>query len=215
MRRTFSTLTIFTLATLLLSPVAEAQGSLDGGRLGGASSQIIPAGSSTSGGELQEIDGPFDLDRYAGTWYQVAAIPQPYSLQCTRDTTADYDVIDESTLSVRNSCGTFVGPPSTIDGIAKARSKASLRVDFAGVPFQDPEGPVNYRVTYLDDDYSLAVVGDPARKSGFVLSRTRSLTPERWSEVREIVGERGYGSCKFLTVPMQGGRSDVVPLCAL
>ena len=29
-----------------------------------------------------------DLNRYLGTWHQLAAIPQPFNLVCARDTTA-------------------------------------------------------------------------------------------------------------------------------
>lgn len=215
MRRTLAVLATLTLAGSLFAPSAQAQSSLDGGRLGGASSQLIPSGSSFGEGELSEVDQTVDLDRYAGKWYQVAALPQPYTLQCVRDTTAEYAVIDDSTISVRNSCGTIFGDQSTIEGTATTRSDASLRVNFPGVPFQDPEGPTNYRITYLEEDYSLAIVGDPNRLSGFVLSRTPDLSAEQWSKVGTIVEDRGYNSCTFLTVPMQGGRGDITPLCRL
>ena len=213
MRRMLTALSTLALGAALLTPVANAQELLDGGRLGGASSQLIPAGSSLPGGELPETDQAVDLERYAGQWYQVAALPQPYTLQCAHNTTAEYGVIDKETISVRNSCGTLFGPPSVIEGTASVRSDASLRVNFPGVPFQDEDGPVNYRVTHLEEDYSLAVVGDPNRLSGFVLSRTPGLSPEQWSHVRGVVESRGWNSCLFLTVPMDGGRGDVAPLC--
>jgi apolipoprotein D and lipocalin family protein len=198
----------------LTAPVAQAQDLFGGGRVGGGSSQLISTASSTPGNELKEAGLKVDLGRYAGKWYQVAALPQPYSLQCANDTTAEYAVLDESTISVRNSCGTFFGP-SVIEGTAAVRSDASLRVNFPDVPFQDTAGPTNYRVTYLADDYSLAVVGDPDRNSGFVLSRSPSLSAAQWSEVRSVVESRGWWSCSFLTVPMAEGRRDVVPLCTL
>lgn len=212
MRRLLISLSTAVLATSLLAPAAGAQDLFGGGRLGGGSSQLVPTGSAT-GSPLPEIDGAVDLDRYAGTWYQVAALPQPYTLQCVRDTTAEYQVIDAATISVRNSCGTLLGQDSVIEGTATTRSDASLRVNFPGVPFQDPAGPTNYRVTYLAEDYSLAMVGDPSRTSGFVLSRTPDLSPTQWSQVRKIVEDRGFWSCSFLTVPMAGGRGDVTPLC--
>lgn len=202
------------LLTSLAAPTAQSQDLFDGGRIGGGSPQLVSTGSSLPGNELSEVGSKVNLNEYAGKWYQVAALPQPYSLQCASDTTAEYGVLDESTISVRNSCGTFFGP-SVIEGTAAVRSDASLRVNFSGVPFQDPDGPTNYRVTYLDDAYSLAIVGDPNRNSGFVLSRTPALSAERWSEVRSIVENRGWWSCSFLTVPMAEGRKDVVPLCAL
>ena len=212
MRRIISSLATLAAAVTLAAP-AGAQDIFDGGRLAGGSSQLVPRGSSAPGGELPEVGTPVDLERYAGTWYQVAAVPQPYTLQCVRDTTAEYGVIDATTVSVRNTCGTPLGQKSSIEGTATALSDASLRVTFPGVPFQDPNAPANYRVTYLADDYSLAIVGDPNRLSGFVLSRTPSLTPEQWTQVRGVVESRGWWSCAFLTVPMAGGRQDIAPLC--
>lgn len=212
-RRIFTVLAALAVGIGGLTPAVAAADVFDGGRLGGASSQLVPQGSSTSGNELPENSEPVDLERYQGTWYQVAAVPQPFSLQCAHDTKAEYKIIDDTKISVKNSCGTLVGPSSSIEGIASVRSDASLRVNFSGIPYQDPNGPVNYRVTYLDSDYSLAIVGDPQRRSGFVLSRTQKLDANKWSQVREIVEQRGWWSCSFLTVPMANGRGDVVPLC--
>lgn len=201
-------------------PAAGAQDLTNGGRLGGGSSQLLPDGvtvGSLGGPELEQV-ASVDPDRYMGTWFQVAAIPQPYTLQCTNDTTAEYARTSPDTISVRNSCGSAISSDSVIEGEATIRdtaTNASLRVNFPQVPFQNPDGPVNYRITYLADDYSLAIVGDPARSSGFVLSREPALDAGRWATVRDVVAARGWWPCAFLTVPMAGGRGDVTPLCLL
>lgn len=207
-------------AGLASVPAASAQDVTDGGRLGGGSSQLLPDGvalGSVGGPELSQVDS-VDLERYAGQWFQVAAIPQPYTLQCTNDTKAEYAITAPGTVSVRNSCGSAISSDSVIEGEATVRdtdTNASLRVNFPMVPFQDENGPVNYRITYLADDYSVAVVGDPTRSSGFVLSREPVLDPEQWSTVREVIENRGWWSCAFLTVPMAEGRGDATPLCLL
>ena len=133
-------------------------------------------------------------------------------------TTAEYALTSPTTISVRNSCGSAISADSVIDGEATIRdtaTNASLRVNFPGVPFQNPDGPVNYRITYLAEDYSLAVVGDPTRSSGFVLSRTPALTAEQWATVHRVVEQRGWWPCAFLTVPQAGGRGDATPVCLL
>lgn len=215
------------LLAALISPLsvaaAKAQDLTNGGRNSSISADILPASSST-GPELREVGFVVDPERYDGRWYQVAAVPQPYTLQCTNDTTADYELNEDGTaLSVRNSCGSQISSDSVIDGTATIRNtetNASLRVNFPGIPFQDENGPVNYRITYLAEDnptgdYTLAIVGDPQRRSGFVLSRTPNLTAEQWNLVKTTVADRGWWDCSFLTVPMAEGREDVTPLCLL
>ncbi len=193
---------------------APAQDLLQGGRLAGSSTQLLPRGLS-SDNALAETASAVDLERFAGTWYQVAAVPQPYTLQCLRDTTATYERIAPGELSVKNACVTPWGATSSIEGTATVRSKASLRVNFPNIPFQNPEGPVNYRVTYLADDYSLAIVGDPDRLSGFVLSRTPDLPAEQWRLVQRTLDQRGWWPCTFLTVPARGGMEEIKPVCTL
>lgn len=198
-----------------MAPAAGANDVFNGGRLAGGSSQFAQQAIDLPGAPLPETSRTVELNKYAGTWYQVASVPQPYTLQCVRDVTARYAVKDAKTISVRNSCGTLTGSPSTIKGTATVKSPASLRVNFPGVPFQDPNGPTNYRITYLAKDYSLAIVGDPDRKSGFVLSRSPRLSASEWDQVRNIVTWRGWNPCTFLTVPMSQGRQDITPVCAL
>ncbi len=209
-----ATVALLATTSIFGASTAQAQDIFDGGRLAGGSSQVANLSSTPENLALQEIDQKVDLERYAGKWYQVAAIPQPYSLQCSHDTTADYGVIDDSTISVTNSCGTPFGP-SVINGKASVRSDASLKVTFGGVPFQTEGGEPNYRVTYLEEDYSLAVIGSPNRMSGFVLSRTPDLSTADWSKVRNITEDRGWWSCAFVTVPAAGGKSGAAPLCTL
>lgn len=197
-----------------LRPIAEgvidASGSVSG--VGDA----VSAGSSF-GPELPQVD-KVDPTKFAGTWYQIAVLPQPTSLQCVDNTKAEYGVIDESTLSVRNSCDDIFGGNSAVVGkafVKDAKTNASLRVAFDGIPGQDPDGPVNYRVTYLAEDYSLAIVGDPARRSGFVLSRTPGISDADWAKVAEILTDRGYQPCTFITSPQAEGRRDFTPVCAI
>ncbi|MFC4603445.1 lipocalin family protein [Rhodococcus kronopolitis] len=160
-----------------------------------------------------------DVARYTGTWLQLAAVPQPFSLACARDTRATYSLLDARNVRVQNTCETWSGGRNEIVGNARVNdpvTNAQLHVSFPGVSSQDsPDGPTNYVVTYLADDYSWALVGDPARFSGFVLSRVPAVTAERWSQIRTVVESRGYNSCLLLTTPTSGGRDGIRPLCTL
>ena len=158
-----------------------------------------------------------DLNRYLGTWHQLAAIPQPFNLVCARDTTATYGLVDAGTVSVFNRCTTWINTPNEIRGTAKVTdpaTNAQLRVNFPNSLSPDsPDGPPNYVVTAIGDDYEWALVTNPQRTSGFVLSRTPALSASQWSDVEDAIAAAGYNGCVFLTSPTTGGREDITPLC--
>ncbi|WP_459546836.1 lipocalin family protein [Nocardia sp. X0981] len=161
---------------------------------------------------------PFlDLDRYLGTWNQLAAVPQPYNLACARDTRADYTRDPQGNIAVRNQCTTWSGGRNEVHGTAVVNdpvTRAQLHVSFRGVPGQDMiDGPTNYIVTALAPDYSWAVVTDPSRLSGFVLARGTTLDAPSWDQVRAAIAAAGQSSCIYLTSPVTGGISDIAPLC--
>jgi apolipoprotein D and lipocalin family protein len=157
-----------------------------------------------------------DVSRYLGDWYQLAANPAPFNLDCVRDTTANYTLIDEQNIRVENSCTTVAGERRGIVGNARVNDTAALHVSFPGVPSQDSlDGPSNYVVAYLADDYSWALVGDPNRLSGFVLSRSPVVDAESWQAIRAVVEAQGYNSCLMLTSPTTEGLQEIKPLCTV
>lgn len=223
LRRTLTALVSAGLmaGTMAAPAIAQSESGdiFDGGR-GSSVPQdaVLPEGvaiGSVGGEELTQVD-EVDPKRYVGDWFQVAAVPQPYTLQCASNTKAKYAQLDEKTISVKNTCDTLLGEPSEITGKARVtdpETNASLRVEFDDIPGQSLEGSPNYRVTYLSDDYDLAIVGDPERLSGFVLSRTAKLSDEQWDLVKKTVSERGWWDCAFVTTPQDGGETNAVPLC--
>lgn len=160
-----------------------------------------------------------DLSRYLGTWYQLAAVPQFFNLACARDTRAEYALDQQGDVSVHNSCTTWSGGLNEIRGTATVTdpvTSAQLHVSFPGVPTQDMRyGPPNYIVTALGDAYSWALVTDPNRLSGFVLSRTVALDAAQWGEVRAAIAAAGENACLYLTSPTTGGLDRITPLCTV
>ena len=100
-----------------------------------------------------------DLDRYLGTWYEIARYPAWFQKNCTA-VKAEYTLRDDGLIKVVNSCrkGTLDGKPKQSNGRAKVvdtTSNAKLKVSFFG-PFWGP-----YWIIDLDPDYPWAVVGVP------------------------------------------------------
>ncbi|WP_153343729.1 lipocalin family protein [Nocardia aurantia] len=160
-----------------------------------------------------------DLDRYLGTWYQLAAVPQYFNLVCARDTRAEYALKPDNDVAVRNTCTTWSGGANTIDGTARLNdpdTMAQFHVSFPGVPTQErPDGPINYIVTALGEDYVWALVTDPSGASGFVLSRTPALDAAQWDRIHAAITAAGQDDCRYLVSPTTGGLPDPAPLCGL
>ncbi|WP_433522595.1 lipocalin family protein [Nocardia pseudovaccinii] len=188
------------------------------GALASTTATVSSAPGNTDWQPLSPI-ASLDVQRYLGDWNQVAAVPQPYNLDCARDTVANYQLVDPSNIRVENSCTTWTGATNRIIGNARINdpaSQAQLHVSFPQVPFQNsPDGPTNYIVTYIAEDYSWALVGDPLRLSGFVLSRSPAVDAARWQEIQAVVSARGYNPCLLLTSPTSGGAAGIRALCTV
>jgi apolipoprotein D and lipocalin family protein len=133
-----------------------------------------------------------DLDRYLGTWFEIASYPAWFAKNCT-GVTADYSLREGGGISVVNRCykGALDGKLKEARGRAKVvdpETNAKLKVSFFG-PFWG-----NYWILELDPDYQWVVVGEPKRKYLWILSRTPSLDKETLDEILSRLPEKGYSS---------------------
>lgn len=122
-----------------------------------------------------------DLQRYLGTWYELAKLPNWFQRKCASDTRAVYALRDDGTLRVDNACRNAEGGAEQAIGAARVTGPSTLAVRFAPdwlafLPFVWAD----YWVVDLDADYTLAAVSEPGRRYLWVLSRTPSIAPERW-----------------------------------
>jgi apolipoprotein D and lipocalin family protein len=114
-----------------------------------------------------------DLNKYAGLWYEIAHAPNFFQKSCVRST-AQYRVIDASSITVDNICYKENGKTTDISGEARIKDAAvpaKLKVKFSFFQRGD------YWITHLDNHYQWAVVSAPKKKSLFILSRTAPMDP--------------------------------------
>jgi apolipoprotein D and lipocalin family protein len=114
-----------------------------------------------------------DLNRYAGTWFDIANFPRKFQKDCA-GTTATYTVRSDGDIDVLNSCryGSLDGELRSKLGRARIADKATnakLKVSFFGPLWG------HYWVVDLDEDYQYAAVGHPGRDYLWILSRTPTL----------------------------------------
>jgi apolipoprotein D and lipocalin family protein len=161
-------------------------------------------------GGLEESSSPpvpvnkVELERYVGEWFSVARIPNRFESDCLQSR-AEYSALSDGTLRVVNSCPTKDGKQEEVEGKAWILdpSNAKLEVGFFHIFSWYPQfargnywvlglGPIN-----SEGLYSYAVVGEPSRKYGWILARTRSLPEEELQEAFEILKGQGYSAKDF------------------
>lgn len=144
-----------------------------------------------------EVVPTVDLNRYAGTWYEVARLPNRFQKQCISDVTATYTLLEDGEIRVVNRCRKENGEIDEAEGRAKRANddgpNTKLKVRFAPailsfLPFVWGD----YWIIDLASDYSYAVVGEPDRKYLWVLSRTPTMDETTLKNVLDRIGKQGY-----------------------
>ena len=130
-----------------------------------------------------------DLGRYAGKWYEIASLPQIFSLGA-KCITAEYTANPDGSIKVVNKQITANGQASQIEGRATVEPNSNntkLRVGFFG---QQPTSS-NYWIVEIADDYSYAVTSDLTKTTFWILSRTPQMDE---TKVQDILNRwKNYG----------------------
>jgi apolipoprotein D and lipocalin family protein len=175
-------------------------------------SALLVAGCRGGGDNVRppETVPRVDLTRYQGLWYEVAKIPNRFQKSCVADTTAEYRLLEGGEVSVLNRCRTADGDYERAEGIARVvdlDSNARLEVSFVTlVGWHLFWG--DYWILQLDPDYRYAVVGEPGREYGWILSRTPQLSPSQRAAIDRRLREQGYDPDSFVDSASEAGRHE-------
>ena len=137
-----------------------------------------------------------DLQKYSGTWYEIARLPNSFQGDCISDVTATY-TIDGDELVVINRCRKQNGEMSEAKGRArradedKPNSKLEVRFAPAFLSFL-PFVWGDYWIIDLSPDYTYAVIGGPERKYLWILARTKTIPEKTMKEILERVTVQRY-----------------------
>lgn len=158
---------------------------------------VLVVGLAGCAGRPKDPDAPalhtvdhVDLDRYLGTWYEIASYPQRFQRGCTA-TTANYSLGKKAEILVENQCrkDSLEGKLDVAKGRARvvdADTNAKLEVSFFR-PFWG-----DYWIIDLDPEYRTAIVGHPSRDYLWLLSRTATVTPEVMAGLQARAAALGY-----------------------
>ena len=137
-----------------------------------------------------------DLNRYAGTWYEISRYPNRFQEGCV-GTTATYTIRQDGKIDVLNQCrkGTLDGKISSVKGTAWVvdnKTNAKLKVSFFW-PFSG-----HYWIIDLGENYDYAIVGHPDRKYLWILSRSPRMDEKIYNLILEKLKLQFYDTSKLV-----------------
>ena len=139
-----------------------------------------------------------NLDRYKGTWYEIARLPNSFEkgLICT---TANYTLRKDGKITVinrgRKNGGNAVEKSSKgVAWIPDQSSPSKLKVSFFW-PFSG-----KYWIIGLDKDYQYALIGEPSRKYLWILARQKTLDEEIYKYLLDTAIKQGYDVSQIIKV---------------
>ncbi|KQU50675.1 lipocalin [Bosea sp. Leaf344] len=133
---------------------------------------------------------PVELQRYLGTWYEIARYEASFQRGCEA-VTASYSLRPDGEIAVVNSCrqGSPTGPERSAEAVASpvaGSNGAKLKVSFFRPFYGD------YWVLDRAPDYSWSIVGEPSGRYLWILSRTPRLSEARVQALVERAKQLGY-----------------------
>jgi len=155
-----------------------------------------------------EVVDHVDLQRYLGTWYEIATIPQRFQKGCV-GVTAEYSLRKNGDIQVVNTCikETLDGEVRTARGKARVvdrTTNAKLKVSFFW-PFWGA-----YWIIGLDPDYEWAIVGHPNRDYLWILNRSPQMDGGLYRELLELIADKGYDLTKIKKTLQPGDAETAV-----
>lgn len=141
-----------------------------------------------------EVVQSVDFNRYVGMWYEVAHNPNFFQRNC-KHSTAEYALIDSSSVSVHNTCYKEDGTTSDISGkatVTNPNEPAKLKVVFNLFARGD------YWIVDLDANYQWAVVSGPGKSSLFILSRQPGMDDKLLQKILSNLDEKGFDTSNLI-----------------
>jgi apolipoprotein D and lipocalin family protein len=137
-----------------------------------------------------------DIQRYMGTWYELARYPNRFQRDCAGPAVAAYSLQEGGGVRVVNRCPQADGKTDEAIGEARRVGEAgSSRLEVRFAPAWLSWLPWvwgNYWVIDLDPAYQLSVVSEPKREYLWVLSRTPAVDPLAWEALMTRLRAKGF-----------------------
>ena len=156
------------------------------------------------------VDFAVDLNRYTGTWFEIARLPTWFEQDCD-NVSAHYSIavasanIADVRVRVRNQC-TYHGQVKSVEGLARVTDPptcSKLQVSFSSfLPWSLSGG--SYWILDLDrENYLWAMVGNPQKNALWILNRTPVMDQTTLSFLHNSALVKGFDVSKLIWTNQQ------------
>ncbi len=142
-----------------------------------------------------------DLERFMGDWYVIASIPTSFEKGA-------YNALENYRLETNGTVATtFTFKKGAFDGPLKTyTSRAYIRDDSGnahwGMQFIWPF-KAEYRIIFLNQDYTQTVIGRSKRDYVWVMARTPTIPEADFARILDLLTTVGYDTARLQNVPQQ------------
>lgn len=142
-----------------------------------------------------------DLARFMGDWYVIANIPTFIETEA-HNAVERYDLNDDGTIAT-----TFTFRDGGFDGEQKRYTPKGFVTDDPsnavwGMRFVWPV-KADYRIVYLEPDYSITIIGRNKRDYVWLMAREPSIDDQTYTELVRRIGDMGYDEEQIRKVPQR------------
>jgi apolipoprotein D and lipocalin family protein len=142
-----------------------------------------------------------DLPRFMGDWYVIANIPtfiEKGAHNAMESYRQNADGSIATTFTYRQD--SFNGPQKRYEPTGFVQDKNSNAI--WGMRFVWPI-KADYRIVYLDPDYTQTIIGREARDYVWIMARTPSIPEADYQRLLALLGREGYDVTQIRKVPQQ------------
>jgi apolipoprotein D and lipocalin family protein len=155
-----------------------------------------------------------DYQRYAGTWYEIARLPNRFQRACASDVSATYTPRSDGRIAVTNRCRESDGKVREATGVARrveGRPPSVLKVRFAPALLSFlPMVWGDYHIIELGTSYDYAVVGAPNREYLWILARRPDVDPVLYRRLLDRAREQGFDVSALIRTVHNLNASEVI-----
>jgi apolipoprotein D and lipocalin family protein len=158
------------------------------------------ASCAGNGADMKTVDY-VDIERFMGDWYVIANIPT-FLEKGAHNAVENYALSEDGTIAT-----TFTFRDGAFDGKEKEYTPRGFIRDTDtnatwGMRFIWPI-KADYRIVYLDDDYSTTIIGRQKRDYVWIMARRPEIPEEQYEMLLDFVESLGYVRSDVQRVPQR------------